>query len=151
MTAIGDSVMLDAAPNLRAMIPGIDVDAVVSRHVDQGIAELQSLAAAGRLGNSVVVHLGTNGAFTAGELTQMVSIAGGRHLVLLTDHCTYCSWVAANNQVIEAGCTAAADCTVADWESLADQNPAWFGSDGVHMPIGGTGGQAYARMVAQDL
>ena len=143
--------MLDAAPNLRALVPGITIDAVVSRGVDAGIADMRSLAGAGRLGASVVVHLGTNGSFTPDEMDQLVAAAGGRQLVLLTDHCPYCAWTPSNNAVIEAGCTPARRCTVADWNSLAMANPQWFGKDGVHMPIGGTGGQAYAELVVQHL
>lgn len=143
--------MLDAAPNLRGLIPGIDVDAAVSRHVYQGIVEMQSLAASGTLGANLVVALGTNGTFSSGELDQIVSIAAGRHLVMVTNHCPYCSWVAGNNAVIEAGCTADRNCTVADWNTLADENPDWFGGDGVHMAIGGAGGQAYAELIARSL
>lgn len=143
--------MLDAAPNLRVLIPGIDIDAAVSRHVAQGIAEMQALDAGGSLGANVVIALGTNGGFSSAELNQIVAIAAGRHLVLVTNHCPYCSWIAANNAVIEAGCTADRNCAVADWNTLADDNPGWFGADGVHMAIGGTGGQAYAELVAHDL
>jgi hypothetical protein len=151
ITAIGDSVMLDAAPNLRSLLPGITIDAVVSRGVDAGIAGVRSLAGAGRLGSSIVVHLGTNGTFTPAEMDQLVAAAGGRRLVLLTNHCPYCSWTPSNNVVIEAGCTPARRCSVADWNGLAGANPQWFGKDGVHMPIGGTGGQAYAELVVQHL
>jgi hypothetical protein len=151
ITAIGDSVMLDAAPNLRSLLPGITIDAVVSRGVDAGIAGVRSLAGAGQLGSSVVVHLGTNGTFTPAEMDQLVAAAGGRRLVLLTNHCPYCSWTPSNNAVIEAGCTPARRCSVADWNGLAGANPQWFGRDGVHMPIGGTGGQAYAELVVQHL
>ena len=151
VTAIGDSVMLDAAPNLQRLLPGITIDAVVSRGTDVGVAEAQRLAQSGRLAGNLVVHLGTNGAFTAGELDQLVAVATGRHLILLTDHCPYCRWVAANNATIEAGCTPARRCTVADWNVLAAANPQWFGHDGVHMPIGGPGGQAYAQLVAQRI
>jgi len=151
VTAIGDSVMLDAAPNLRALVPGIAIDAVVSRPVGVGVGELQRLAASGALGARVVIHLGTNGGFSSAQLSQIVGLAAGRPLVLLTNHCPYCSWVAGNNATIHAGCTAARHCTVADWNALADANPEWFGRDGVHMPIGGAGGEAYAEMVVRDL
>jgi hypothetical protein len=143
--------MLDAAPNLRAMVPGIAIDAVVSRGVAAGIAEMHTLAGSGRLGNSVVVHLGTNNYFTLAQMDQLVAVAAGRHLILLTDHCPYCAWAPPNNEVIQTGCTAARQCTVADWNGLAAANPQWFGKDGVHMPIGGTGGQAYAQLVVQRL
>jgi len=79
------------------------------------------------------------------------SLAGGRRLVMLTNYCPYCSWVAANNDLIRAVCRQLRDCTVAEWEGLAAANPRWFYADGVHMPIGGVGGQAYADLVARML
>ena len=45
VTAIGDSVMLASAPQLRAALPGIYIDAQVSRQMTAGLAEIDSLAA----------------------------------------------------------------------------------------------------------
>ena len=149
--AIGDSVMIDAAPALRGAIPGIVVNATVSRQVSSGIAVMSQLAASGQLPGTVVWHLGTNGTFSPAALDQVLQIAGGRHVIMLTDHCGYCSWTPGNNATIAAGCTATRHCTVADWNALANANPGWFGSDGVHMAIGGTGAHAYAQLVASKL
>jgi len=151
VTAIGDSVMIDAAAALRARIPGVNVDAAVSRQVGDGVASLSELAAAGQLGETLVWHLGTNGTFTAGDLDRVLRLAAGRHVIVLTDHCGYCGWTAANNATIYAGCVAARHCTVADWNARANANPTWFGADGVHMPIGGAGAQAYAALVVAAL
>jgi hypothetical protein len=98
-----------------------------------------------------VWHLGTNGTFDSAELSEVLAIAGGRRVVMLTDHCGYCSWTAGNNAVIYAGCSAAQNCAVADWNALADANPGWFAGDGVHMAIGGAGARAYAQLVAARL
>jgi hypothetical protein len=72
-------------------------------------------------------------------------------VVLLTNHCAYCMWVPSNNDLMATRCTAARACTVADWEALADLHPEWFGRDGVHMPIGGAGGQAFAELISRSL
>jgi hypothetical protein len=151
VTAIGDSVMVDAAPALQALIPGISVDAAVDRSTVVGIALLESLAATGQLRGSIVWHLGTNGTFTAEQVQQVLALAAGRRVVMLTDHCGYCPWAAPNNAMVAANCTAVQNCAVADWNALATRNPAWFGPDGVHMDIGGTGAQAYAQLVASNL
>jgi hypothetical protein len=151
LTAIGDSVMVDAAPNLRTRFPGLTVDAVAGRQVFSGISGMQALAGSGRLGDIVVVALGTNGPFANSQLDQVAALAAGRRLVMLTNYCPYCTWVVANNELIRTGCRRIRNCTVADWQGLAATNPAWFYSDGVHMPIGGVGGQAYADLIAQAL
>jgi hypothetical protein len=145
--------MIDATPNLRAVIPGIAVNAAVSRYADTGVALVGQLVATGQLGKSVVFALGTNGSFASSSFAQLVELTRGRHLVVLTAHCGHCGWVPTNNAMVRANCTAFSHCTVADWYALAQANPAWFADapDGVHMPIGGVGGQAYAVMVRQAL
>ena len=151
VTAIGDSVMVDAAPNLRSTFPGITIDAVAGRQVDVGIAAMQNLANTGRLGTTVVIGLGTNGPFSSGQFDRIVALAGGRRMIFLTNHCAYCTWVTRNNELILGGCLPSRDCTIADWQALAGSNPAWFYTDGVHMPIGGIGGQAFADLVGRSL
>ena len=145
--------MIDATPNLRAVIPGIAVNAAVSRYADEGVAIVAQLLSAGQLGRSVVFALSTNGTFPSSTFAQLAQMTQGRHLVVVTAHCGHCSWVPTNNAMIRANCNAATHCTVADWYALAQANLGWFGDapDGVHMPIGGVGGQAYAVMVRQAL
>jgi hypothetical protein len=48
-------------------------------------------------------------------------------------------------------CTESNACTVADWESLSLAHPEWFAADGVHMAIGGIGGEAFAQLIARSL
>lgn len=153
VTAIGDSVLVDATPSLQSTIPGIYVDAAVSRQVSDGLSLLQSMRASGRLGGSVVFALGTNGTFSSDAFDELVQLTSGRHLVVVTAHCGHCSWVIPDNSMLRSRCTAAAHCTLADWYKLAEANPNWFADapDGVHMPQGGAGAQAYARLVAAAL
>jgi hypothetical protein len=143
--------MVDATPNLRARFPSLTIDAVAGRQVAVGIQAMLSLAWAGRLGDTVVIALGTNGPFSSSQFARIVALAGGRRMVMLTNYCPYCSWVPANNALIRSGCRQVPGCTVAEWEELAAANPGWFYADGVHMPIGGHGGQAYADLIAQML
>jgi hypothetical protein len=153
VTAIGDSVMLDVQPDLVADIPGVDVEAAVSRQWDEGIALVQEMRAAGSLGSIVVIDLGTNGPVDAGQFQQMMSALSGASLVVfVTVHLppSY-SWWQSVNQTLEAGVPMFADARLADFNALADQNPEWFGSDGVHMPVGGPGAQAMARLIADTI
>ncbi|MEA2501104.1 MAG: hypothetical protein QOD01_1215, partial [Actinomycetota bacterium] len=150
VTAVGDSIMVDAMPNLRSLFPNMTIDAVAGRQVATGLSVMQTLANLGRLEANIVVELGTNGTFTTAQLDRILSLAGGRRVVLLTNHCAYCTWVPSNNDLMATRCTAARACTVADWEALADLHPEWFGRDGVHMPIGGAGGQAFAELISRS-
>jgi hypothetical protein len=87
VTAIGDSVMLAAAPDLSAALPGIYIDTVVSRQMSAGLAEIQTLARAGGLRRVVLVGLGTNAAVTSRQISQLrAEIGPDRWLVLVNTH-----------------------------------------------------------------
>ncbi len=152
-TAIGDSVMLDAQPSLQADIQGIDVEAVVSRQWDDGIALAQQMKADGTLGSNVVVDLGTNGPVDSAQFQQMMSaLAGASVVVFVTVHLppSY-SWWQSVNATLEQGVPMYANARLADFNALADANPEWFGPDGVHMPIGGAGAQAMAGLIVSTI
>jgi hypothetical protein len=150
VTAIGDSTMLDAAPALRSVIRRVAINAAVSRSALPAPPILFLLAAAHQLGSEVVFALGTNGGLSAQLLDQVVHLVGGRRIVMVTNHC-HCSVAAPNNMIIRATCTRARHCVVADWNALANAHPAWMTPDGVHMPIGGAGTVAYARLIRSKL
>jgi len=145
VNAIGDSVMLDAAPALHAAIPTIDIDAAVSRSAVRGPPLFASIAASGRMGPAIVMGLAVNGGVTAERIDQVLMIAGGRRVVMITGHCPHCRSLAEQNATIRATCRPARRCFVADWDVLADKHPEWFAADGVHM--GDAGALAYARLV----
>ena len=85
VTAVGDSVMLDYQDPLEAAIPGIDVDAEVSRQWSDGEVLLQTLKAEGQLGADVIVGLGTNGPITNADFDDMMAILGGASRVVFVN------------------------------------------------------------------
>ena len=150
VTAIGDSVMLDAAPDLEADIPGIVVDASVGRPWDSGVAVVQQLRAEHQLGAVVVIDLGTNGPVSAAQFrSMMAALAGAALVVFVTVHLppSY-SWSRSVNATLEQGVPNYPNARLVNFNALADANPQWFGPDGVHMAIGGPGAQAMARLIA---
>lgn len=151
MTAIGDSVMIDAAPALGRTLPAVMIDAAVDRSALPGPEILLALARSGRLGSSIVIELGTNGGVSASVIGQMLDIAAGRRVVMVTSHCGYCSWTPAGNSVMRDACIRKRNCFVADWDTLARAHPAWFAQDGVHMAVGGEGADAFAHLVWTQL
>lgn len=151
MVAVGDSVMLDAQPSLQQDLPGIDVNAAVSRQWTDGEAILQAMKAAGTLPPFVVVGLGTNGPITGSDFDAMMSIlAGARRVVFVTVHVDQ-PWQDQVNEVLQAGTEQYPNTALADWASLAADNPEWFGPDGTHMVIGGPGAQALAALIDRSL
>lgn len=145
--AIGDSVMIDARSSLRADLPGIVVDAAVSRQVSAGVAILQRKRRAGTINPHTVFGLGTNGTFTGRQMSRIIRLTRGHRLYVVTTHCRYCSWTAANNRMVNRRCTPRYHCWVVPFAARARQHPEWFTRDGVHMTPGGAGARAYAELV----
>jgi hypothetical protein len=151
VTAVGDSVMLDYQDPLEAAIPGIDVAAAVSRQWGDGESILQTMKADGQLGAEVIVALGTNGPITDADFDAMMSILSGASRVVFVNVHVDRPWQDPNNAVIAQGATRYPNVVVADWATLAAQNPQWFGPDGTHLAIDGPGADALAALVASTL
>jgi len=151
VTAIGDSVMLDYQDPLTAAIPGINVNASVSRQWSDGETILQTLKAEGQLGADVIVALGTNGPITDSDFDDMMSILGGASRVVFVNVHVDRPWQDPNNAVLTNGASRYPNVVVADWATLAAQNPQWFGADGTHLAIDGPGADALASLVASTL
>jgi hypothetical protein len=151
VTAVGDSVMLDYQDPLKTTIPGINVDASVSRQWSEGEQILQTLKADGQLGGDVIVGLGTNGPITDADVDNMMTILSGASRVVFVNVHVDRPWQDPNNAVLASGATRYPNVVVADWATLAAQNPTWFGADGTHLAIDGTGADALAQLVATTL
>ncbi len=151
VTAVGDSVMLDYQDPLKASIPGIQVDASVSRQWTEGESILAGLKAQGQLGALVVVGLGTNGPITATDVDDMMAILHGASRVVFVNVHVDRPWQGPNNAVLAGAAARYPNVVVADWSTLAAQNPQWFGADGVHLGIDGPGAAALAKLVATTL
>lgn len=148
VTAVGDSVMIDYEAVLQQQIPGINVQAVVGEQWSTGEAELQQLKSEGQLGSVVVVGLSTNGPISSTDFVTMMGIlSGASRVVFVTVHVDR-PWQDPNNAVLAAGVAHYPNTVLADWNSLADQNPGWLYSDGTHLPIDGPGATALADLVA---
>ena len=151
VTAVGDSVMLDYQDPLEADIPGVAVYAAVSEQWDQGELTLQQLKASGQLGSRVIVALGTNGPISSSDFDSMMAILSGvTRVVFVNDHVDQ-PWQDPNNAVIAAGVSQYPNTVLADWASLAAQNPQWFGPDGTHLAINGPGADALAALITKTL
>jgi hypothetical protein len=151
ITAVGDSVMLDYQDPLKTSIPGINVDAAVSRQWSDGESILQTLKTDGQLGGDVVVGLGTNGPITDADFDNMMAILGGASRVVFVNVHVDRPWQDPNNAVLANGATRYPNVVVADWATLAAQNPAWFGADGTHLATDGPGADALASLIASTL
>ena len=124
VTAIGDSVMLDYQDPLQTDIPGIDVQAAVSRQWSEGESILQELKASGQLGSEVIVALSTNGPIAASDFDNMMAILSGASRVVFVNIHVDQPWQDPNNAVIAAGAARYPNVYVADWATSGRPEPA---------------------------
>ena len=146
--AIGDSVMLDAAADLKQDLgPSTVVDAVVGRQVSDGIDRLTDYRAAGRLTGltALVIGLGTNGPMSVAQCDQILSLAAGVPRVVFVNVRMPRPWESITNGTL-ATCTAHQPrVTLVDWYD-ASAAPGVLGPDQIHAsPAGAT---LYASLVS---
>jgi len=119
--AIGESVMLGAAPQLTAA--GIQVNAAVSRQ-GKNVAEIVELThAGGQLGRTVIIQTGTNGS-VSDETFARIMAALPPDLTPLVVFLTVKApkgWIADNNTRIRALPSVYPNVKVVDWEVEAQQ------------------------------
>jgi hypothetical protein len=151
VTAVGDSVMLDYQTPLEADIPGIDVQAAVSEQWAAGEEELSQLKAEGQLGAEVIVALGTNGPITTADFADMMNVLSGASRIVFVNIHVDRPWQDPNNAVLAQGAASYPRVVIADWATLAANNPEWFGPDGTHLAIDGTGAQDLASLITTTL
>jgi hypothetical protein len=146
---IGDSVMLGATAALQARIPGMVVNAVVSRPFGAAVALAQSYQINGQLGNAIVVHMGTNGIVTTGEFDQMMSFLKDVPRVVIVNLRVPRRWEAPDNAVLAAEVARYPNTVLLDWHTQGNAHPEWFYDDGIHLKPDGAA--AYADLVAQAI
>ncbi len=134
MFAVGDSVMLGAAPNLQEQ--GIVVDARVSRQATEGVDIVRTLLDNQLLGDVVVVHLGTNGPTTKERFVELLTLTADVPLVvLLTVKCPK-PWEGAVNAAIYDVADEFPNVRLLDWSGLSQSGIApesVFYGDGIHL------------------
>ena len=141
--AIGDSVMLDAAPGLEQS--GFIVDAAVSRQFVTGIDILRWRRAAGGLPRLVVVDLGTNGPISSALFDEMMGVLHGVPRVIFVTVKEPRWWEGEVNDVLRAGVARWQNARLVDWYAYSLGHPDWFWGDGIHLTPAGAA--AYAQLV----
>lgn len=145
--AVGDSVMLASAGALHAALPGVAIDADVSRSFGFGVSMIEQQAAAG-LRPVLVLGLGTNGPVTEPELAWLHAASAGSRIVLVNAHGDRW-WIPEVNQALAGFAAAHRGIVVADWDSAIAQSPWALAGDGIHP--GDEGAIVYAQVVQQAL
>ena len=146
--AIGDSVMLGAANILTER--GITVDALKSRPFRQALEISNYVKSIGRLGEFVIIHLGTNGPVDQATLDEiMVPLKDVDIVLMVTAHVPTRKWQDSNNELIRAMPNAYGNVRVLDWFKVAEAHPEYLYGDKVH--LNNQGQRTYADLIMQAI
>jgi peptidoglycan/LPS O-acetylase OafA/YrhL len=148
VTAIGDSVMLGARAALQQAIGDIYVDADTSRQFGTGIDIVRGRKVAGLLSDTVVIHMGTNGVITGGQMETLMDILKDTPRVVFVNLKVPRSWEARDNDVLSSYVSQYPNAVLIDWHNLGGSHPEYFYQDGIHLRPDGA--RAYADLIAQQ-
>ncbi len=131
---IGDSVLAGAQASVDEAIENpLIIDATVSRQFKHAASVVADLRASGTLGSVVVIHLGTNGAFSDATFDEvMASVSDVERVILVTAKVPR-RWEERVNAAIASGAQRHPSVEVLDWHAIAAPHPEWFRDDQVHL------------------
>ena len=149
ITAIGDSVMLAAAPTLESQLPGMSIDAVVSRHLGTAQGIIQADLDAGTLRKIVVIGLATNGPIDRSTLDALrTEIGSQRELVVINAQAPR-TWIDPNNAILSAFAQSYRNVELANWHDAAQPILGELAGDHIH--FGPTGARVFTGAIEDAL
>ncbi len=146
--AVGDSVMLGASGALQSVMPGIRVDAKVSRQFSDLADAASWYSTSGNMPGTAVVQIGNNGVPEADRIESMIQALGDRKVILVNAKVER-PWEAVSNERTAAAAARHDNVVLVDWYTMASEHPDWFVADGTHLRPAGQ--LAYAQAIRQQL
>ena len=129
ITFVGDSVMLGAMNNITKMFPNSYFDAKESRALTTGVSILSNLKNSNKLGEVVVLHLGTNGDCANNCKENIMNILNDKIVFWLNT---------TNNEKVNNSLNELAtkydNLHIINWHDLSLSHDDWFYYDGIHLP-----------------
>lgn len=147
--AFGESVMIQGAQAMARDLGPIRVDAAVGRNIGEGIKILEQRAAAGQLADTVIVQLGNNGPFRAGQFDTVMDALRDVPLVVWVNVRVPRDYEAHNNRIIGSGIAKYPNARLVDWYGATAGRPELFWDDGYHPRP--EGAELYADLIAATI
>lgn len=146
ITAFGDSIMLGAFNDLYEIFPNIYVDAKKSRSIWSIYEPLENLVAESKLGNPVVIHLGSNGDSSKSTKDAIMELIGEREVFWLT--VTNDKIVKMNSRLKDYA-KRFPNLHILDWENFSKGHDEFFTPDNLHLTKNGQ--NAYSKFIFDSL
>lgn len=146
ITAIGDSVMLAAAPTLQAEFPGISIDAAVSRSMYVAPDIVRAQLAAGTLRRVVVLALGTNGPIERRTLDEVRRLIGPERELVVVNAQAPRDWIPGVNSELSRFALVYRNVELANWFAAIQPDLDELAGDQIH--FGPFGARVFTGAVA---
>ncbi len=129
---LGESVLIAAAPSLARVVGPFDLDAVVGRQVDGDLGALRRRAAAGKVGQVLIMNIGNNGPIYPDEADQAVTLIENVPIVVWINVAVPRPWQDRNNRIIGQIAASHPNVRLVDWRAASAGHPEYFAPDGYH-------------------
>ncbi|RAP74939.1 acyltransferase family protein [Paenibacillus montanisoli] len=149
VTVIGDSIILDAKPYLEELVKGIVVDGKVGRQMSEADDVALELKRQNKLGQTVIIELGTNGSFSEKQLNGLLTAIGSGHKVILVNTRVPRKWQDVVNDMLAEKVDRTPGLSLIDWYAASKGQDDFFGKDGVHLKKDGA--KFFAQLLADSL
>jgi lysophospholipase L1-like esterase len=149
VTAIGDSVMIGAAGELEQTIDNLAIEADVGLQAPAATDILRKRRDASQLGDVVVVHIGSNGAFSEEQFEDMMEVLADVRQVAFVNVKVPRPWEQPNNAVLAEGVQQYPNAVLIDWNAASTGRPELFVNDGIHLQHEGQ--RVYTDLISAHL
>ncbi|MFD2172176.1 acyltransferase family protein [Tumebacillus lipolyticus] len=149
ITAIGDSILLDVEPYLKDIFPSHVIDGKIGRQMAEAQDVVNRLLADGKLGDYVIIELGTNGMFPKKTLESILSSIGSSRHILLVNTRVPRKWEETVNSTLAEVVAEHPNTKLIDWHKASAGKDGYFSADGVHLTP--QGAQAFAALVVDAI
>ncbi|MDQ3886619.1 MAG: acyltransferase, partial [Actinomycetota bacterium] len=149
VTFIGDSVMIGAYGELKRALGEPAMYADVGMQAAGVIEIVQKHRAAGDLGDTVVIHIGSNGVFNEEQFDETMQMLKDARKVVVVNVKAPRPWEQPNNEMLAEGVQRYPNAVLLDWHAASAGRPELFVEDGIHLQPEGQ--RLYADMIAAQL
>lgn len=141
ISVIGDSVFLGAAPAFQEQKKNAVIDAKISRQVYHGLDVAKKLDKKKKLGNTVIISLGTNSKFNPATGQELIDYLGSeRTIYWINAYGKKLDFQKEVNKTIDNLAKKNQNVHVIYWDKEAKKHPNWFYQDGTHLNTKGQKG-----------
>ena len=143
MSVIADSVFLGASSSFQKLQPNAVIDAKVSRQVRHGLDVAKKLNKKGKLGNTIILSLGTNSPFNPVTGQELIDYLGtDRNIYWVNAYGKNLEFQEDVNKTIKDLADKNDNVHLISWAKEAKKHPGWFYQDGTHLNTKGQDGFA---------